>query len=70
MKKAFNEKFKKDFLNVQKGENWNRLKEKYNVSEFHWDNEMKEHFEKLLGRYSSYEDYRKKNNASRKKDKK
>lgn len=61
MERKFDEEFKKDFLNMQKGEDWNKLKEKYNVSKYEWDNEMKEHFEKLLGKYSSFEDYRKKN---------
>lgn len=61
MERKFDEEFKKDFLNMQKGKDWNKLKEKYNVSEYVWDNEMKEHFEKLLGKYSSFEDYRKKN---------
>lgn len=60
MKRKFDEEFKKDFLNMQKGEDWNKLKEKYNVFKYEWDNEMKEHFEKLLGKYSSFEDYRKK----------
>lgn len=59
MKRNFNEDFKKDFMRMQVGEDWNILKEKYDVSEYIWDDEMKKHFEKLLGKYSSFEDYRK-----------
>lgn len=59
MKKIFNEAFKKDFLNMQRGEDWNNLKEKYNVDKYEWDKEMIEHFENLLKKYSSPEDYRK-----------
>ena len=61
MKKVFNNNFKKDFMKMTQGEDWNKLKEKYNnISQFEWDNEMKQHFESLLGKYSSFEDYRKK----------
>lgn len=43
------------------GEDWNNLKEKYkDISMFKWDNEMEEHFNKLLGKYSNNEDYRNK----------
>lgn len=59
MKRNFNEDFKKDFMRMQVGEDWNTLKEKYDVSKYVWDDEMKKHFEKLLGKYSSFEDYRK-----------
>ena len=59
MEKIFNEEFKKDFLNMQRGEDWNNLKEKYNVDKYEWDKEMTEHFENLLKKYSSPEDYRK-----------
>lgn len=59
MKRNFNEDFKKDFMRMQIGEDWNTLKEKYDVSKYVWDDEMKKHFEKLLGKYSSFEDYRK-----------
>ena len=45
---------------MQVGEDWNILKEKYDVSKYIWDDEMKKHFEKLLGKYSSHEDFRKK----------
>lgn len=55
-----NQQFKSDFLKMNTGEDWNKLKEKYDVSKYEWDTEMKEHFEKLLSKYSSYEDYRKK----------
>lgn len=60
MKRNFNEDFKKDFMRMQVGEDWNILKEKYDVSKYIWDDEMKKHFEKLLGKYSSHEDFRKK----------
>ena len=53
------QQFKKEFLSMKKGEDWNTLKEKYDVSKYVWDDEMKKHFEKLLGKYSSFEDYRK-----------
>ena len=59
MKRNFNEDFKKDFMRIQVGEDWNTLKEKYDVSKYVWDDEMKTHFEKLLGKYSGSEDYRK-----------
>lgn len=59
MEKIFNEEFKKDFLNMQRGEDWNNLKEKYNVDKYEWDKEMIEHFENLLKKYSNPEDYRK-----------
>ena len=55
-----NQQFKKEFLSMKKGEDWNKLKEKYDISNYEWDKEMKEHFEKLLGKYSSHEDFRKK----------
>lgn len=55
-----NQQFKSDFLKMNTGEDWNKLKEKYDVSKYEWDTEMKKHFEKLLSKYSSYEDYRKK----------
>lgn len=51
--------FKEDFMQMQAGQDWNKLKEKYNVSQYEWDNEMKRHFDKLLGKYSTFEDYRK-----------
>lgn len=56
MEKVFDKKFKNDFMNMQVGEDWNRLKGKYGViSKFQWDKEMKEHFNNLLGKYSNYE---------------
>lgn len=55
-----NKQFKKDFMEMAEGEDWNKLKEKYNVSKYEWDEEMKKHFEKLLGKYSDFKDYKKK----------
>lgn len=60
MNRKFDENFKKDFMKMQVGEDWNILKEKYDVSKYVWDDEMKKHFEKLLGKYSGFEDYRNK----------
>ena len=60
MKREFNEEFKKDFMKMQVGEDWNKLKEKYkNISQFQWDKQMQKHFDELIGKYSSFEDYRK-----------
>ena len=60
MSKEFNKTFKEDFMRMQEGEDWNKLKEKYkDISRFQWDKQMEEHFNKLLGKYSGFEDYRK-----------
>lgn len=59
MERKFDEAFKKDFMAMKVGEDWNKLKENYNVSEYEWDNEMKIYFDKLLEEYSKDEDYRK-----------
>lgn len=56
MERIYDENFKKDFMKMEVGEDWNKLKEKYeNVSKFVWDKEMNEHFNSLLGKYSNYE---------------
>ncbi len=56
MERKFDKEFKKDFMKMQTGEEWNKLKEKYgDISKFKWDEEMKGHFNLLLGRYSDYE---------------
>lgn len=60
MEKIYDENFKKEFLNMKKGEDWNKLREKYDLSKYLWDDEMNKHFEKLLEKYSNDEDYRKK----------
>ena len=44
---------------MKKGEDWNELRKKYDLSKYLWDDEMNNHFEKLLGKYSNVEDYRK-----------
>ena len=60
MKRKFNEDFKKDFMRMQKGEDWNKIKEKYkDISQFQWDKEKEEHFKIILAEYSKDEDYRK-----------
>ena len=45
-----NQQFKSDFLKMNTGEDWNKLKEKYDVSKYEWDTEMKKHFEILLSK--------------------
>ena len=55
MERRFSKEFKEEFMKMQVGEDWNELKEKHNISKYEWDGEMKEHFEKLLGKYSDYE---------------
>ena len=56
MERIFDKNFKKAFMNMQVGEDWNKLKEKYgNISKFQWDKEMDRHFNNLLGKYSNYE---------------
>lgn len=61
MKREFNEEFKKDFMKMQEGKDWNKLKEKYkDISQFQWDKEMEEYFKKIFAEYSKDEDYRKK----------
>lgn len=56
MKKEFSKEYKKDFMKMQVGEDWNKLKEKYeDISRFKWDEEMDKHFNWLLGKYSDYE---------------
>lgn len=56
MKRKFDENFKKDVMKMQTGEDWNKLKEKYeDISKFEWDEEMDKHFNWLLGKYSDYE---------------
>lgn len=61
MNRKFYENFKKDFMKMKVGEDWNKLKEKYkDISQFQWDEEMKKHFNVLLEKYSSFEDYRNK----------
>lgn len=56
MERKFNEEYKKDFMKMQKGEDWNELKEKYgDISRFKWDEDMNKHFNWLLGKYSDYE---------------
>lgn len=60
MERNFNKQFKEDFMTMQTGEDWNKLKEKYDdISKFQWDEDMEQHFNKLLGKYSKDEDYRK-----------
>ena len=61
MNRKFDENFKKDFMKMKVGEDWNKLKEKYkDISQFQWDEEMKKHFNVLIEKYSSFEDYRNK----------
>ena len=61
MNRKFDENFKKNFMKMKVGEDWNKLKEKYkDISQFQWDEEMKKHFNVLLEKYSSFEDYRNK----------
>lgn len=56
MKEVFDEKFKRDFMKMQVGEDGNRLKEKYgDISKFKWDKEMDNHFNNILAKYSNYE---------------
>lgn len=56
MERKFDEEFKKDFMKMEIGEDWNSLKQKYgDISKFKWDKEMEEHFNNLLGKYSDYE---------------
>lgn len=56
MERKFDEKYKRDFMKMQVGEDWNKLKEKYgDISRFEWDEEMDKHFNWLLGKYSDYE---------------
>ncbi len=56
MERKFNEDYKKDFMKMQEGEDWNKLKEKYgDISRFKWDTEMDKHFNWLLEKYSNYE---------------
>ena len=41
MNRKFYENFKKDFMKMKVGEDWNKLKEKYkDISQFQWDEEM------------------------------
>lgn len=56
MERRFDKNFKRDFMKMQKGEDWNELKAKYgDISKFQWDKEMEKHFNWLLGKYSNYE---------------
>ncbi len=56
MERRFNAEYKKDFMKMQKGEDWNKLKEKYgDISKFKWDEDMNKHFNWFLGQYSDYE---------------
>lgn len=55
MERKFSKEFKEEFMKMQVGEDWNKLKEKHNISKYEWDSEMKEHFEELLEKYSDYE---------------
>lgn len=59
MERIYDKNFKKEFLSMKKGEDWNELRKKYDLSKYLWDDEMNKHFEKLLGKYSNVEDYRK-----------
>lgn len=60
MKREFNEEFKKDFMKMQEGKDWNKLKEKYkDISQFQWDKRMEEYLKKIFAEYSKDEDYRK-----------
>ena len=59
--RVFNKIYKEDYMQMQTGEDWNELKKKYgDISKYQWDKEMNEHFDWLIGKYSSLEDYRKK----------
>lgn len=61
MNRKFDKTFKEDFMKMKVGEDWNKLKEKYkDISRFKWDKEMEEHFNVLVGKYSSFADYRNK----------
>lgn len=61
MNRRFDKTFKEDFMKMKVGEDWNKLKEKYKeISKFQWDEEMEKHFNILVGKYSSFADYRNK----------